>query len=562
MATGNNGYSVSAPLFTVGESYSGYTPPGILDGLGAYRLNGQTVRVLANHELLNFRGYDYDAGGFSLRGARVSFFDIDIESRQVVSSGLAHERIYDANGNLATDASFLPEPYAAFFTADEAGQPSAGLSRLCSSQLVESGEFNSGNFFFRVLLYLFTGKNFNFGIEDRIYFTGEEDGAGFNSVGGAGWALDPANGDLWQIPDFGRGGWENVTQLDTGNPFSVAFLLMDDTSPFDFDADGVPRSSEVNGDIEIDGDGLLEAAPLYLYVGYKNAAGDFLAKNGLRGGKLYVWVNDSGDTTPAQFNSFGSRTGRWVEIDNSPSGPPSQDGSTGFDEYGYPTQGTLWVRARQLGAFGFSRPEDAATNPRDGREAVLASTGVDSYVGGADTYGTIYTIKTNFWNLRGRLKIIYDGDADPTRGLRSPDNLDWADDGFIYVQEDEAEETDTTGTPLFGPGADNPTEAGIVRLKKNGSTLRVATIDRSVVLDASIPNPTDAVDKDAGEAGEWESSGIIDVSRLFGERKGTLFLFDVQAHGIEDQEDFNDGSSRINDGDLVEGGQLLFLKKN
>jgi hypothetical protein len=171
----------------------------------------------------------------------------------------------------------------------------------------------------------------------------------------------------------------------------------------------------------------------------------------------------------------------------------------------------------------------------------------------------MYTIATNFATLEADLTIIYDGDADPTRALRSPDNLDWADDGFIYVQEDEAEEASLSGEPLFGPGAANPNEAGIVRLDPDtGDILRVANIDRSVVLDASIATPTNAVDTDAGKAGEWESSGILDVSSLFGEDAGTLFIFDVQAHGIEDQDQFNAGS-RIIDGDLVEGGQLLFL---
>ena len=66
------------------------------------------------------------------------------------------------------------------------------------------------------------------------------------------------------------------------------------------------------------------------------------------------------------------------------------------------------------------------------------------------------------------------------------------------------------------------------------------------------------VDQDAGNAGEWESSGIVDVSTLFGWDPGTLFLIDIQAHGIEDQDDFN-ADSRIVDGDLVEGGQLVFL---
>ena len=62
------------------------------------------------------------------------------------------------------------------------------------------------------------------------------------------------------------------------------------------------------------------------------------------------------------------------------------------------------------------------------------------------------------------------------------------------------------------------------------------------------------------EVGKPESSGILDVSKLFGEPKGTLFLFDVQNHGIDDQERFNE-ESRIIDEDLKEGGQLLFLRK-
>ena len=85
---------------------------------------------------------------------------------------------------------------------------------------------------------------------------------------------------------------------------------------------------------------------------------------------------------------------------------------------------------------------------------------------------------------------------------------------------------------------------------------RIASVDRSVALDSTTAGTP--VDVDAGEAGEWETSGIIDVSKLFGERGGTLFLFDVQAHGIEDQTDVNP-DSRINDNDLVEGGQLSFL---
>ena len=132
---------------------------------------------------------------------------------------------------------------------------------------------------------------------------------------------------------------------------------------------------------------------------------------------------------------------------------------------------------------------------------------------------------------------------------------------MIYVQEDEAEESTLSGDEfLFGDGAVNQNEAGIVKIDPNtGDITRIANIDRSVVLDGSITDPTDAVDVDAGNAGEWESSGILDVSELFGLEGGELFLATVQAHGIEDQTDFN-ADSRINDGDLVEGGQLVFIE--
>ena len=539
MMIGSEGFRAT-PLFTIGETINGYTPPGILDGLGAFKKDANTVRVYANHELLNFRGYPYpvedgSGGTFNLIGARVSYFDIDIATMQVVDAGQAYQRVYDSNGNQASDITFLPEPQVPFFGTGASQHQ--GFSRFCSSALFEAEEFGNGR-----------------GLEDRLYFTGEEDGSGFNSVGGLAWALDTASGDFWAVPAFGRGAWENMTTIDTGSDSTVAMLLADDSSPFDADS---PFSLSAGT-----GDADAEAAPLCLYVGTKNPSGDILDRNGLRNGTLYVWVpNDQSKRTPAEFNASGTLAGTWVAIDNSPDvGQASIDGSTGYDEYGYPTQRMLWLRAEAAGAFGFSRPEDVATSPYQGNVAILASTGVDTYVNGADTFGTLYTITTDFSDMSADVTITYDGDADPSRALRSPDNLEWADDGFLYVQEDEAEEDTLSGEPLFGIGAVNPNEAGIVRVDPvTGETLRVGNIDRFAIVDPTIANPLDAVDQNAGAAGEWESSGIIDVSSLFGRDLGTLFLIDVQAHGIEDQENVNP-ASRINDGDLVEGGQLLFFE--
>jgi hypothetical protein len=539
------GYQVK-PVLTIGETVpsstnflnpawgSTYTSPGILDGIGAYEKDRFTVRVLVNSELTNTRGYPYNVsngsgGVFPLTGARVSFFDIDKSTMAIKNGGIAYHTIYNAIGVKAANKTFL---------ANDATYN--GFSRFCSGALFEAKQFGDS------------------GLENRIYFAPEEDAGSFNPVGGAFWALDPATGNLWHVPALGRGAWENLTELDTNTPDKVAFLLADDQDPYN--ADGIA------GD---------EAAPLYLYVGTKNAAGDFLAKNGLRGGKLYVWVADTGINLPSQFAAAGgSVQGEFVEISNATDAAVSEVGATGFDEFGFPVQRTLWTRAKAVDSFGFSRPEDVSTNPADGTEAVLASTGVDTYDiltsgVGADTFGTIYTVKVDFSGVTGALpasipadaKILYDGNADATRALRSPDNLDWAKDGQIYVQEDKAEnQALVTLEQLFGPTAVNKAEAQIVKLNPaNGAVTQIAVLDRSVVLDpSSVGN---ALDKGAATAGNSESSGILDVSSLFGTLPGSLFILDIQAHGINTQTTVNP-DSRITNTDLVEGGQIIILKKD
>lgn len=537
-----SGYTAK-PALTTGEAVTSftnflnptwgnsYTAPGILDGIGAYEKDRNTVRVLVNHELLNNRGYAYNvsngAGGtFSLTGARISYFDIDKNTCKIKTGGLAYNTIYDANGIVAADNGFLANSYA-------------GFSRFCSGALFEAKQFGDS------------------GLENRLYFAPEEDAGSFNPVGGAFWALDPATAKFWHVPALGRGAWENLTEVDTGTTDKVALILADDQDPYN--ADGIA------GD---------EAAPLYLYVGTKNPAGDFLAKNGLRGGKLYVWVSDTGENLPSEFPS-GTLAGEFVEISNSTNiGQASENGANGFDEFGFPTQRTLWTRAKAVDAFGFSRPEDVSTNPRNGSEVVLASTGVDTYDllpngNGADTFGTLYTISIDFSGVTGSLPgtipadvtVLYNGNTDATRALRSPDNLDWADDGQIYVQEDKAEnQTAGTAEPLFGPTAVNKSEAQIVKVNPaNGAIAQIAVVDRTVVLDpSSVGN---AVDKGLATAGNSESSGILDVSSLFDALPGTLFILDVQAHGINTQTTVNP-DSRLTNGDLGEGGQLIFLKKD
>ncbi len=482
MLTGQSGATVDA-LFTVGETIDGYTPVGILDGLGAYKLNSTTVRVLANHELGANVGNTYSlANGTTMTGARISYFDIDVASKNIIDAGAAFDTAYDRTGAIVTSATQINESTS---TTD-------GFNRLCSSALFEANTFG-------------TDKGFT----DRLYFTGEETSTVYGHPhGGTEWVVDVDNNEIWAAPDLGRGTWENVTALDTGRTDTVALLMGDDFG----------------------------GAPLYLYVGEKDTdpSADFLARNGLKDGKMYAWVADSGDVDPSTFNGTGSRSGTWVEVTVKDA---SKAGTPGYDAFGYADDETLRAEAEAKGAFNFSRPEDLATNPSNGAEAVFSSTGRSKLFGGADSWGTTYKVDVDFSdldNLTGDLEILYDGDADVNRRLRSPDNLDWADNGKIYIQEDRS---------INWKGQYNTDEASIWELDpETGYLFQVAEMDRSAV-------PAGQTDGDPDDLGDWESSGILDVSELFGQ--DGLFIADVQAHSIRDGVIASEG--------LVQGGQLVLL---
>jgi hypothetical protein len=66
--------------------------------------------------------------------------------------------------------------------------------------------------------------------------------------------------------------------------------------------------------------------------------------------------------------------------------------------------------------------------------------------------------------------------------------------------------------------------------------------------------PLGQTDTDPEDLGDWESSGILDVSTLFDRDPGSLFLFDVQAHSLR--------GGVIDAEGLVQGGQLAFLLKD
>ena len=474
------------PVFTVGETIDGYTPTGILDGIGIGRVNASTNRIVVNSELGATAGYLYAlANGTQLQGARISYFDTDARNGRIRTAGLAYDTVYDRFGAVVTDALQINEGVG----------PTAGFDRFCSGWSVLPGRFR---------------------FEDALYFTGEE------TSNGQLVALDGRRRAAHVFPMAGRAAWESVTGLDTGNPGLVALAMGDDTG----------------------------GAPLLLYIGQKNAAGDgsFLDRNGLAVGALYAWKADNGDRSPQDWNGTGTaRTGSFVRITQFDA---SQAGQPGYDAAGYAEEATLRAQYLAEGTFQFSRPEDLATNPNDPTQIVFASTGRGSLFP-ADEWGTTYRVDFDFSDVANgtvtaNMVILYDGDdagngqfPGPDFGLRSPDNLDWADDGLVYVQEDAS-------TSFFGTVSG--LEARIWQLDPaTGDLTDVAVVNRG--NDALPPDQTDA---DPSEIGAWETSGILDVTGFFRAPVGVkVLVYDVQAHTVVD--------GRIATENLVQGGQLAFL---
>lgn len=509
-----NGWSAT-PLITVGETNNAgedvnllemnYRPTGIFDGIGAIK-KGNTVNLYINNELGDDKGYTYYlSNGTPLIGARMINVKVDANKRNVKDIDLAYTEVLDRAGNFVTSADQINE--------GSAPGTIKGFNRFCSGYSVS--------------------KNYH-GFTKDIFFAGEE------TTSGQFVALDINAKQLHVVPMAGRGGFENATSLDNNGSNKVVLMFGDDRS----------------------------SAPIILYIGEKGSTADgynpsksFLKNNGLANGHLYVWVNDSeGETSPLGFYGTGaSRTGKFVRIDHYNS---ALAGASGYDALGFANQETQDAAYDAIGHFEFTRPEDLATNPNDGTQVALNSTGNDALYGGAEKWGVVYKIDLDDDSFFGQLDlplddinnivatvtILYDGNdagggivSGSDYGIRSPDNIDWADNGYLYIQEDRSYSA--------GFGLTSGIEASVWQLDPNtGAIERILEMDRNAV-------PFQQTDGSPSDIGNWESSGILDVTSLFNTEPGeTLLVLDVQAHSLTSGP--VGGST-----DLVEGGQILLASK-
>lgn len=471
------------PLLTIGERVGAYLAPGAMGGSVAFSLNSTTVRVLVNHQLDADEGKAYTLGNnLSLTGSRISYFDIDDESHRLKDAGIAIDRIVNRTGSPVT-------------VRNVDNRDTGPLRNLGSASLVARNELS---------------------FVDNIYFTGEA------VDGGQLFALDVDEGDLYAVPSVGRASFENVAFIETGTATSIGMVI----------SDGRPGAS------------------LRLYIGQRNAVGDnsFLDRNGLAQGTVYVWKSRNGNVSPEQYNGTGEfRQGSFEEVAIFDASKASTEG---YDAQGYASQATQDALASAAGAFQFSGLRDVATNPRNLRQIVIASAGNGGEYR-SDDWGTVYSMDIAANTLSANARIIYSGDdggkgqfpGGGDFGLRSPDSIEWAGDGLVYVQEDRA-----TVNEVFGRASAR--EASVWQLNpQTGQLVRIAEINRTYV-------PVGTVDTAPDDLGNWETAGVLDVTSLFGTRT-TMLLVHVQAHSMEG--DLLGGSNVK--GELVEGGQMVLLRK-
>jgi hypothetical protein len=337
------------------------------------------------------------------------------------------------------------------------------------------------------------------GLDRPIYFTNEEADppATFDPLGGQSVAI--FDNEAHTLPRLGHFAKENTLVMPNTGRLTVVISLEDGPSTPD--------------------------SQLYMYVGWKDGrhGATVLGRNGLDNGKLYVFAGLDA-TKNAELDLPSGRTlGRWLEIPNAQGLSAAQ----------------LEEAADAAGAFSFVRLEDGAFSKTDSRDFFFVTTGGNAAAG--NELGRLYHLRLGWLDPRlpARLSVVYNADQIIANGgdiAISPDNIDTSED-YLVINEDG---TTQSRAVMASKGRDGSIWRFRLRNHHHGNPVDAASARRIVELDPPGRDGT------AVGPGVWETSGIIDVSALFGDG---AWLTDVQAHSPTSAPASN----------TVEDGQLLLL---
>ena len=475
------------PIITVGDTLSsGYRFESIPDGISLYQPLRNKVEVYVNHET-SLVAFPYTAAAPTAANSQNDF-----DNSQVSKLNLNPDTAGVLQGEMVIASG-------------------ANYQRFCSNYLATRAEGFSRP-------TLFTNEE----AQDWVFRSGTAwlspiaPGTPGAEQAGVVAAHDVRTGKTRTIYGMGRHNHENDVALPGFD--GVAVLSGDDTFST------TPASSQ-----------------LYLYT----AAGRDALWNDK--GMLHAFVADD----PAKNDYFDVQagdapiTGQFLPVPKMIATGKKADGtellSTDFPGMAAPPatipNGPQWVLDQWGNAanneygkdvFDFIRIEDTAYDKRPGMSNVVYL--ADSGRGTAGPANPL-TTSTNgrVWKLeldpsdpkKAKLSILIQGDDNPVKTLgeiHQPDNVETTATGSLLVQEDPGSSQQFT-LPTADP---NATTARIWRVPlAGGSPEVVAKVDQ-----AADEGPTDVDPSGLSALGAWESSGIVDVSSVFGPG---MFLVDVQA---------------------------------
>lgn len=505
MLDGRNGWSTAA-IISVGDTLpGGYTFEAIPDGIAIGNVNGHgTVDILVNHEL--------------------SPVPFPATRQDGLNATVSQLRLNQHSTGVLKGEYVIPQ--------------SAGYQRFCSNFVVGTEH----------------------GFERTLFFTNEE-------------ARDIVlrQSDSWHQPgvQLSEPGAEQAGVVVAYDVKSGAFRSIYGMGRHNHENSvGVPGYGYP---VVLSGDDTFDAPASQLYL-YKAASGADVWNDD---GALYAFVaddpaiNDYGDVT----EGMAAVPGHFIPVPRDIAtgklgGDPSARDITSLDfpDPDYPAppagipDGPQWVLERWSNlnnAFQFIRIEDTAYDRTNPRVQYLADSGEpralpDAITGrlrrgpsgteGPYLNGRIWKLTLGSNPLEGATLDILPGADFDALGYRNPnavhqpDNVETTPDG-LFIQED------TGGHNAQSGSFPNATNARVWRYGLPAGGLTVVAEVNQAVPDAPALN-----------RGSWESSGIVDVSSVFGPG---AFLLDVQAHG------WDETLSGGNDAPAVpkrEHGQLLLLR--
>ena len=509
--------ATTEPLFSVGEKTTQtrtgvadtYRLTGIPDGMGAYTDEQGLLHVFMNHEF--FARPDGKGGRTfpvtipvlnqpGIKGADVSEIILDPQTGAVISADQAFTQAMI--WNVATQ-SF-------------------------DDRTAEWLDLNTNTSKFAKFCSAFLGGP-EVGLLDRIFFTGEEDGAPdptFDGLGGERVAV--ADDVAYALPQMGHFQQENAIVVPTPDNSKTYVIIPEDK-------------------------GILDSQ-LYMWVGTKKPDDpNPIIRNGLVDGDLYVlrawnpWVNGE-----AQFGlGDGTLPVEWVKIPRDKALAKEAD---------------LEAYVQSINAFDFVRIEDGLNSTTE------AGTFYFTVTGGGDPE------KKNSPNLYGRFyKLQFNDPTNPLAGAGmttliaaqsvldpvpiNPDNVDMDRQGRIMIQENINREW--RGKPPFDWSPVNP-DGGEARIWQYDTMTGALT--ETAQLSQLPAQPVWYQKGNPAPGGQWESSGILDVSSVYGQG---AWLFDVQANTLSNDQvyqlvaDLWDPVTAPDDFKVYSeeaGGQLMLLR--